>query len=313
MLATLKQVLDKANRGGYAVGAFNINNLEILQAVISAAEDMKSPVICATSEGALEYAGMDYLMAIMQVAAKKASVPVVIHLDHGKNLDLIKKAIASGYTSVMIDASALSYLENVRQTQDVVSWAKRKGVSVEAELGALAGIEDKVKVADRDAVLTDPNQVPDFVRRTGVDALAIAVGTLHGAFKAKHGTAKLDFARLKKIKDLAKLPLVLHGASGLPADLVAETKLYCSLLGDCHRLGEAHGVADADIRKAISLGINKVNVDSDLRVAFTAAVREAIIEDKKVFDPRKILGPARERIKEVVKQKMELFGCAGRG
>ncbi len=313
MLATLKQVLDKANRGGYAVGAFNVNNLEILQAVVAAAEETKSPVICQTSEGALEYAGMDYLLAILQVAAKKASVPVVIHLDHGKDLKVIEQAIQSGYTSVMIDASALSYAENIKKVKQVVAWAKKKDVSVEAELGALAGIEDKVKVADFDAVLTDPAQVSDFVKQTGVDALAVAVGTLHGAYKAKHGTAKLDFTRLKKIKELAKLPLVLHGASGLPADLVSETKLYCSLLGDCQRLEGAHGVADADIKKAIALGINKINIDSDLRVAFTVAVREAIVEDKKVFDPRKILGPARERIKQVVKQKMELFGSAERG
>jgi len=312
MLVTLRQVLDKANRGGYAVGAFNVNNLEILQAVIDAAEEMRSPVICATSEGALEYAGMDYLLAMMKVAAQKTSVPVVLHLDHGKDLAIIKQGIESGYSSVMIDASALPYAENIKMTKQVVAWAKKKGVSVEAELGALAGIEDKVAVLDRDAVLTDPKQVPDFIKQTGVDALAVAVGTLHGAYKAKHGTAKLDFDRLDKIKKIAKLPLVLHGASGLPEELVSETKLYCSLLGDCQRLEGAHGVADTDIKRAISLGINKVNVDSDLRVAFTVAVREAIIENKKIFDPRKILGPARERMKQVVKQKMELFGCAGK-
>lgn len=313
MIASLKQVLDKANRGGYAVGAFNVNNLEILQAVVAAAEETRSPVICATSEGALEYAGMDYLLAILQVAAKKASVPVVIHLDHGKDLTVIKKAIESGYTSVMIDASSLPYAENIKKVKQVVALAKKKGVSVEAELGALAGIEDRVNVSDRNAVLTDPKQVSDFIKQTGVDALAVAVGTLHGAYKSKHGTAKLDFVRLKKIKALVKLPLVLHGASGLPEDLVSETKLYCSLLGDCQRLEGAHGVSDADIKKAIALGINKINIDSDIRVAFTVAVREAIIEDKKVFDPRKILGPARERIKQVVKQKMELFGSTGKG
>lgn len=310
MLTTLKKVLTKADAGGYAVGAFNINDLEILQAVMTAAVAMKSPVIIQTSEGAIEYAGMDYLKAMVDVAAK-AKVPVVFHLDHGRDLKIVKKAIDSGYTSVMYDGSALPEKRNIADTKKVVAWARKKGVSVEAELGAIAGIEDFVSVEARDAHLTNPAAALAFVQATKCDALAIAVGTLHGAFKFK-GETNLDFDRIAAIKKLVKLPLVLHGASGISPELVERTKTQCSILGDCARLEGARGVSDEAIGKAIKRGINKINVDSDLRIAFTAAVRETIVNDKKVIDPRKILGPAKTLIAEVVKHKMELFGSAGK-
>ncbi len=310
MLTTLKKVLAKANAGGYAVGAFNVNNLEILQAVMEAAVAKRSPVIVQTSEGAIEYAGMDYLKAMVGVAAK-ADVPVVFHLDHGKNLDVVEKAIASGYTSVMYDGSALPEAENIANTRKVVGWARWKGVSVEAELGAIAGIEDFVSVEEKDAHLTNPEKALAFVKATKCDALAIAVGTLHGAFKFK-GETRLDFDRITAIKKLTKMPLVLHGASGISPELVERTKAQCSLLGDCARLEGAHGVSDEAIAEAVKRGINKINVDSDLRIAFTAAVRETLLNDKTAIDPRKIIGPAKKLMTEVVAHKMELFGSAGK-
>jgi len=310
MLTTLKAVLAKAHKGNYAVGAFNTNNLEITLAVIEAAVEMKSPVIIQTSEGAVEYAGMEYLKAMILTAAK-SKVPVVFHLDHGKDLKVVKKAIDSGYTSVMYDGSALPEKENLANTKKVVAWARKKGVSVEAEIGAIAGIEDFVSVEEKDAHLTNPEAALAFAKATKCDALAIAIGTAHGAFKFK-GETILDFDRLKRIKELTKMPLVLHGASGIDAALVERTKTQCSILGDCARLENAHGVSDAAIARAVKLGINKINVDSDLRIAFTAAVRETLINDKKAFDPRKILGPAKKLMKEVVKHKMELFGSAGK-
>jgi fructose-bisphosphate aldolase class II len=210
----------------------------------------------------------------------------------------------------MYDGSSLPYKKNLVNTKKVVAWARTKGVSVEAEIGALAGIEDLVSVEARDAKLTDPEEALAFAKATKVDALAIAIGTSHGAFKFK-GETVLDFDRLKKIKTLTKMPLVLHGASGIDQALVERTKTQCSILGDCARLENAHGVSDAAIAKAVKLGINKINVDSDLRIAFTAAVRETLLTDKKAFDPRKILGPAKSLMKEVVKHKMALFGSAG--
>jgi fructose-bisphosphate aldolase class II len=310
MLTTLKPVLAKAHKAGYAVGAFNTNNLEITLAVIEAAVETRSPVIIQTSEGAVEYAGMEYLKAMILTAAK-SKVPVVFHLDHGKDLKVVKRAIDSGYTSVMYDGSALPEKENLANTKKVVAWARRKGVSVEAEIGAIVGIEDFVSVEEKDAHLTDPAKAAAFAKATKCDALAIAIGTAHGAFKFK-GETKLDFDRLKRIKDATRMPLVLHGASGIDAALVERTKTQCSILGDCARLENAHGVSDEAIAKAVKLGINKINVDSDLRIAFTAAVRETLINDKKAFDPRKILGPAKKLMKEVVKHKMELFGSAGK-
>lgn len=306
MLVTLKPILAKAHRRGYAVGAFNINNLEICQAIVAAAEKVRSPVVLQTSEGAIEYAGMDYLAAIARLAASKARVPVVFHLDHGKDPRLVERAIKSGYyTSVMIDGSSHPYKENVRITKKIVSMAHRRGISVEAELGAIAGIEDFVSVSERDARFTNPPEAGRFVRETGCDALAVAIGTSHGAFKFK-GESKLDIARLKKIKVAARLPLVLHGASGVPADI----KKLCAKYG-C-KISEARGVSDALIRAAVRNGINKVNIDTDLRIAFTAGVRYALAKHPEGIDPRKILGPAKDLIQQVVMQKMKLLGCAGK-
>lgn len=304
MLVPALPLLKKARTGKYAIPAFNINNLEILKAVIAAAVELKSPIIVQTSEGAIKYAGMDYLIAMVRVAAQ-AKIPVVLHLDHGKDLKLIKKAIDSGYTSVMFDGSALPYNKNVKATQQVVAWAKKKGVSVEAEIGVLAGIEDFVSVEARDAALTDPKQALAFSKATGCDSLAIAIGTAHGAYKFK-GKTHLDIDRLKKIAALIKKPLVLHGASGVLEDVKAMAEHYGA------KLGEARGVMDQDIKQAIKNGIAKINIDTDIRLAFTAGIREAVSDLPKVIDPRKLLEPSNQLIKEVAKRKIMVFGSKGK-
>lgn len=310
MLTTTKKILAAADKGGYAVPAFNVNNLEILQAVIAAALEEKSPVILQTSEGAIEYAGMDYLLAMMRVAAK-SPVPVAVHLDHGKDLKVIKNAIAAGYTSVMYDGSTLPYEENVANTRKVVTWAKSKKVSVEAEIGAIKGVEDLVTVDDKQAFFTDPEEAKRFVKDTKCDALAVSVGTAHGAFKFK-GEQELDIGRLKRIDALVSVPLVLHGASGISPDLVQKTKHFCDILEDCNRLEGAAGVPDEMIAAAIKNGVRKINIDSDLRIAFTAGVREAIVRDHKSVDPRKLLATAKRMMKEVARHKMEIFGSEGK-
>ncbi|MBI4434049.1 class II fructose-bisphosphate aldolase family protein [Candidatus Uhrbacteria bacterium] len=313
MLGNPRTLLTKALRGRYAIGAFNINNLEILQGVVRAAEAQHAPVIVQTSEGAIEYAGMTELVTMMQVAAKRAAVPVVLHLDHGKNLDVIKAAIRSGYTSVMFDGSSLPYAENVATTAKVVRWAHAKGVAVEAELGAIKGVEDLVSVAEREATFTNPEQALDFVTRTKCDALAVSIGTAHGAHKAA-GEVTLDIARLRRIHALLpKTPLVLHGASSVPEDLVGATKMYCAMLGDCHRLEGARGIPDVQTRLAIRNGITKINTDTDLRIAFTAAVRETLVEQSTAFDPRKLLGPARDAVQAIAERRITAFGSRGKG
>lgn len=304
MLVSSGSLLKKARAGKYAVPAFNINDLEMLKAVIQAAVLERSPIIVQTSEGAIEYAGMDYLLAMVSVAAK-SKIPVVMHLDHGKNLKTIKLAIESGYTSVMFDGSALPYLENVRDTKQVVKWAKAKRVSVEAELGSIKGIEDLINVRERDAVLTNPEQAAQFVKQTGCDALAVAIGTAHGAYKFK-GITHLDLERLKDISKRVKLPLVLHGASGVMENVVELAEKYGA------KLGEARGVLDEDIKKAIPLGIAKINIDTDLRLAFTAGVREALHDLPTVIDPRKLLEPASLLMTEVARYKIRLFGSHGK-
>jgi fructose-bisphosphate aldolase class II len=313
MLTTLKNVLKKADKGGYAVGAFNINNLEILRAVVDTAVEERSPVIVQTSEGAIAYAGMDYLVAMMRIAAK-APVPVVMHLDHGKDLAVVKKAIAAGYTSVMYDGSTLPFKDNVRNTKKVVAWAKKRGVSVEAEIGAISGVEDLVNVSEREAAFTDPDEAGRFVAATKCDALAISIGTAHGAMKSKaSGDIALDIARLKKIDAAVKVPLVLHGASGVSEKLVSETKKYCESYEDCQRLSGAKGIPDDQITSAIKAGIRKINIDSDLRIAFTAGIRDALMEDKTAIDPRKHMKLPMKLMSEVVRHKMRLFGSAGKG
>jgi fructose-bisphosphate aldolase class II len=304
MLVSCTSLLQRARREHFAVPAFNINDLEVLKAVVSAAEELRSPVIVQTSEGAIEYAGMDYLIAMVRVAAQ-AKLPVVLHVDHGKNLATIHEAIKRGYTSVMFDGSSLPYEENLKKTQQVVAWAKTKKVSVEAEIGAIKRMEDFVNVAARDAALTQPEQALAFARASHCDSLAVAIGTAHGAYKFS-GETHLDLVRLKKIAALVSKPLVLHGASGVLEDVVGIAERYGA------KLGEARGVLDSDIKKAIKLGITKVNIDTDLRLAFTAGIREAVHDLPKVIDPRKLLEPASLLMKEVAKRKMKLFGSAGK-
>ncbi len=310
MLTTNKEILTAADKGGYAVGAFNVNNLEIVQAVIETAVEEKSPVIIQTSEGAIEYAGLDYLIALIRVAAQ-SPVPVSMHLDHGKDLKVIKRCIDAGYTSVMFDGSLLPFEENVRLTKQVVAWAKPQEVSVEAEIGAIKGVEDLVSVSEKEAFFTSPDEAAKFAQETGCDALAISIGTAHGAFKFK-GEQVLDIERLKKIDALVKVPLVLHGASGISPELVDKTKQFCDQLDDCNRLEGAAGVPDAMIQEAIKHGIRKINIDSDLRIAFTAGLRETIVRDHKAIDPRKLLTLSKTMMKEVVRHKMELFGSKGK-
>ncbi len=282
MLVTGKEILDHASKNNYAVGAFNIVDMEMLQAVIAAAEEEKSPVFVQTTEGALSYAGYGYLSAMVRYAAENAKVPVAFHLDHGGSFETAMQCLRHGWTSVMIDGSHHPFEGNVDVTSRVVAAAHAMGVSVEAELGRLGGIEDNISVDEKDAMFTDPAEAKEFVERTGVDYLAIAIGTAHGKYK---GVPKLDIDRLKKIKGDLNMPIVLHGASGVGAD---------------------------QIEMAIANGVNKINIDTDLRCAYTDKVREILGNDKDVFDLRKIIGPARENVQATVAAKMRQFGSSGK-
>jgi fructose-bisphosphate aldolase class II len=304
MLLTNKELLTSAMAESYAVGAFNIHNLESLHAVMAAAHEENSPVIVAVTPSAIKYAGLTYLTKIVKAAAENASVPMSLHLDHGKDIKIIMKCLDVGFTSVMIDGSHLEFDENVKITRRVVDLAHSKDVSVEAELGRLAGVEE-VSVEEKEAILTDPDAAKEFVERTDVDALAVAIGTSHGAYKFK-GEPKLDFKRLKEIRERVKIPLVLHGASSVPAWIIEKATKYGA------QLTGAKGIPDESIKQAIRLGITKINIDTDLRLAFTATIREVLTTMPSQFDPRKILGPAREAMKEVVKSKMRLFGSSGK-
>jgi len=304
-LRTNRELLNQAKKGGYAVGAFNINNLEILQAILSAGEAEKSPVIIAVSEGAIQYAGMAYIVSMVQTASGQTFIPLSLHLDHGTDLEVIRSCIENGFTSVMIDGSHLGFEENVGITKKVVEMAKGKGVSVEAELGRLKGIEEKVSVSEKEAFLTHPQAAVEFIRRTEVDALAVAIGTSHGAYKFK-GEARLDFDRLKEIAKKVDIPLVLHGASGVPPSVLEKAERFGA------KLPGAKGIPDDAIQKAISSGISKINIDTDLRLSFVGALREALVTKPEEFDPRKILGPGREAIKQTVQSKMKLFGSSGK-
>ncbi|MFH0701632.1 MAG: class II fructose-1,6-bisphosphate aldolase [Candidatus Woesearchaeota archaeon] len=303
MLANTKQILTKAHQGKYAIGHFNINNMEIVQGIVQAAEKLRSPVILATSEGAIEYAGVNFLYELAKTASELSSVPVALHLDHGKDLKIIKQCIDLGYSSVMIDASHEDFEKNVRLTKQVVQWAHKKGISVEAELGTIGGKEDKVH--SRGIIYTNPAKAAEFVRRTGCDFLAVAIGTSHGAYKFS-GTAKLQIEILKKIKFQTNIPLVLHGASGVPSEIVKLAEKYGA------KLSGVQGVPEAQVKLAIKNGINKINTDTDLRIAFDAGVRQAVKEHPEDFDPRHILAPARELIQKVVEQRIKLFGSAGK-
>jgi fructose-bisphosphate aldolase class II len=304
VLVTNKDLLVPARQRAYAVGAFNINNLETLLAVSEAAVEEKSPAIVAVTPSAIKYAGLPYVSKIARTAAELCAVPMSLHLDHGEDFDTVSKCIGAGFTSVMIDGSHLKFEENITLTKRVVDLAHPRGVAVEAELGRLAGVEEKT-VEEKEAILTDPDSAREFVDRTGVDALAVAVGTSHGAYKFK-AEPKLDFERLKAISERVHVLLVLHGASSVPAWIIEKASKYGA------ELGGARGIPEGHIKRAISMGIAKINIDTDLRLAFTATVREVLANSPKEFDPRKILGPAKEAMKEVVRGKMRLFGSSGR-
>jgi fructose-bisphosphate aldolase, class II len=304
MLVTNKDLMVPARRNGYGIGAFNVNNLEAVLAVAEAATEEKSPAIVAVTPGAIKYGGLPYLSRIVRTAAELASVPVALHLDHGEDFETASKCVGAGFTSVMIDGSSLKFEDNTALTKCVVEMAHPKGVSVEAELGRLAGVEEST-VEEKDAILTDPAVAKEFVDRTGVDTLAVAIGTSHGAYKFK-AEPKLDFERLKLITKQVSIPLVLHGASSVPSWIIEKASKYGA------ELGGAKGIPEEHIQKAISMGIAKINIDTDLRLAFTAAVREVLANSPKEFDPRKILGPAKEAMKQVIKGKMRLFGSSGK-
>lgn len=304
MLVTNKDLMVPARKNGYAVAAFNIQNLESLKAVVEAASEEKSPAILQITPSVIKYAGLDYIVNLAKTAAQNATVPLSIHLDHGEDYDTAIKCVNAGFSSVMIDGSFLSYEENVAVTQKVVETAHAKGVSVEAELGKLAGVEER-SVEEKDAILTDPQNAVDFVKKTGVDTLAVAIGTSHGAYKFK-SQAKLDLERLTLISQKISIPLVLHGASSVPIWIVEKACKYGATLEG------AKGVSEDQLVQAIKRGIAKVNIDTDLRLAFTATVREVLTNNPKEFDPRKILGPAKDAMKEVAKGKMRLFGSSGK-
>ncbi len=304
MLVTNREIMSTAVAEGYGVGAFNINNLEAVLAIAEASIEEKSPAIIAVTPSAIKYGGLDYLTSVAKIAAKVVNCPTSLHLDHGTDVEIIEKCIAAGFTSVMIDASHLDFEDNISLTKKVVDLAHPKHVSVEAELGRLAGVEEST-VEEKDTMLTDPRAAEEFVKRTGVDALAIAIGTSHGAYKFK-GEPKLDFERLKAIRKVTDVLLVLHGASSVPSWIIEKAIKYGA------ELAGAKGIPETHIKKAISQGISKINIDTDLRLAFTGAVREVLFTSPKQYDPRKILGPAKDSMKEVVKGKMRLFGSSGK-
>lgn len=278
---TSKSMMEDAKRGGYAVAAFNIENMEMVQAVLDTAAEMKSPVIIQTTPSTVKYAGVDMLEAMVHKAAKNCPVPVALHLDHGSSFDLAVKALRAGYTSVMIDGSKLKFEENIAVTKKVVEIGRAAGIPVEAELGKVGGKEDELEVSEKSASYTDPLEAKEFIAKTGADSLAVAIGTAHGFYK---GEPKLDFDRLRKIRDEVDVLLVLHGASGVP---------------------------DKDVRKAIELGICKVNFATELRAAMTKGVREAL-EDKSVFDPKVYMTRGKDAVKEIVRHKITVCGSNGK-
>ena len=307
-LVTTKEMFEKAMQGKYAIGAFNVNNMELIQGIVDAAAEQNSPVILQASSSAIKYAGIDYLMAMVKVAAEKyPNIPIAIHLDHGPDFETCKMCVDAGFTSVMFDGSKYDFEENIRLTKEVVDYAHAHGVVVEAELGKLAGIEDEVNVSADDAIYTDPAQAEEFVKRTGVDSLAIAIGTSHGAYKFK-GEARLRFDILKEVKErIPNTPIVLHGASTVIPELVETCNKYG---GD---IPGAKGVPDEILHEASISGVSKINVDTDLRLALTAGIRKVFVEEPSAFDPRKYLKPARELVKETVAHKMrDVFGSANK-
>jgi fructose-bisphosphate aldolase, class II len=303
MLVTGNDILVPARAGKYGVAAFNTNNMEITQAIIHTAEKLRSPVIVQMSEGAIKYGGVD-LANIVKDIASRASVPVALHLDHGSSYASALSAIKMGFTSVMIDASHHDFAGNVAETKRVVEAAHAMGISVESELGRLGGIEENIIVDEKDAFLTDPQEAVQFIEQTGTDYLAIAIGTSHGAYKGK-GRPFIDQARIARIGELTRIPLVAHGSSGVPEEIVRRFR------DSGGEIGEAAGIADDDLRQATQHGIAKVNVDTDLRLAMTVGVREVLMGNPKEFDPRKVFGPARDVMAQIIEHKLTVLGSVG--
>ena len=306
-LVTSQEMFKKAYAGQYAVGAFNVNNMEIIQGIVEAAKEEQAPLILQVSAGARKYAKHIYLIKLVEAALEDSNLPICLHLDHGEDFEICKSCIDGGFSSVMIDGSKLPFEENIALTKKVVDYAHERGVVVEAELGRLAGIEDAVNVSAKDATYTDPDQAVEFVERTGVDSLAIAIGTSHGASKFK-GECKLDFDRLETIsKLLPNFPLVLHGASTVLPEFVDK----CNQFGG--QIKGAQGVPEDMLLRAGKMGVCKINIDTDLRLAMTASVREHFANNPSDFDPRQYLKPAREAIKGMVKHKIRnVLNCSGR-
>ena len=306
-LVTTKEMFEKSMKEHFAIGAFNVNNMEFIQAIVDAAAEENSPVILQASSSAIKYARINYLMKMVEAAVESTNIPIAMHLDHGPDFETCKMCIDAGFTSVMFDGSKYDFEENVRLTKEVVDYAHSKGVVVEAELGKLAGIEDEVNVSENDAMFTDPDQAKEFVERTGCDSLAIAIGTSHGAYKFK-GEAKLRFDILEKIKEkLPNTPIVLHGASTVIPELVDMCNKYGA------DIPGAKGVPDEMLNEAGLRGVSKINVDTDLRLAMTAQIRKTLAEEPSAFDPRKYLTPAREEVKKTVQHKIKnVFGSANK-
>ena len=306
-LVTTKEMFAKALKSDYAIGAFNVNNMEIIQGIVDAAIEERSALILQVSAGARKYAKPAYLLKLVEAAILDTGLDIALHLDHGENFDICKKCVDDGFTSVMIDGSKHPFEENIRITREVVEYAHAHGVVVEAELGRLAGVEDAVSVDARSATFTDPDEAVEFVERTGVDSLAIAIGTSHGAYKFK-GEPYLDFERLKTIhKLLPETPLVLHGASSVLQEFVSKCNQYGG------QVGGAQGVPEDMIHEAVKYGICKVNVDTDLRLAMTAEIRKYLTEHPEEFDPRKYMSPARDAIKSMVQHKLkDMLNASGR-
>ena len=307
-LVTTKEMFEKSLKENFAIGAFNINNMEMIQGIVDAAAEENAPVILQVSSSAIKYARIVYLMKMVQAAVEEhPNIPIAIHLDHGPDFETAKMCIDNGFTSVMIDGSKYDFEENVRLTKQVVDYAHEHGVVVEAELGKLAGIEDDVNVSEADAMYTDPDQAEEFVRRTGCDSLAIAIGTSHGAYKFK-GEAKLRFDILKQIKEkIPNTPIVLHGASTVIPELLEMCNKYGA------DIPGAKGVPDEILHEASTSGVSKINVDTDLRLAMTGAIRKVFVEEPSAFDPRKYLGAGREEIKNAVQHKIKnVFGASNK-
>ena len=306
-LVTTKEMFKKSIDEKFAIGAFNINNMEFVQAIMDAAYAEKSPVILQTSSSAIKYARVPYLKKMIEAGLEEHDIPVALHLDHGPDFETCKMCVDNGYTSVMFDGSKYDFEKNIELTKQVVEYAHERGAVVEAELGKLAGVEDEVNVAANDAIYTDPDQALEFVERTGCDSLAIAIGTSHGAYKFK-GEAKLRFDILEKVKSLMpNIPIVLHGAS----TVIPEYVEMCNKYGG--NMPGAKGVPDEMLHEASMRGVSKINVDTDLRLAMTAAIRKVFAETPEQFDPRKYLGPGRDLIEETVRHKIrDVFGSSNK-